>query len=124
MLVLVMAASAFVGPASHLAGRTGHASLRRPSSPQMVEGSPSQNEVGGGSIPAVGGAASILAGVITWVVGGRSLPQLGGAVLTVGTIAAAAAGLRKDHAKCHHASRMGCELEGRPDAATRTPGRP
>ena len=60
MLVLVMAALAFLGPASHLAGRmrTGHASLRRPSSPQMVEGSSSQNEFGGNSIPAFGGAAA------------------------------------------------------------------
>ena len=98
MLVLVMAASAFLGPASHLAGRTGHASLRRPSSPQMVEGSPSQSEVGwaGSSIPTVGGAASILAGMITWAAGGRTLPQLGAAVVTVGTFAATAAGLRKE----------------------------
>ena len=95
MLVLVMAASAFLGPASHLAGRTGHASLRRPSSPQMVEGSPSQNEVGWVSIPAVGGAAAILAGVITRAAGVRTISHLGATVLTVGTVAATAAGLRK-----------------------------
>ena len=101
MLVLVMAASAFLGPASHLAGRTGHASLRRPSSPQMVEGSPSQSEAGWrssipSSIPAVGGAACILAGMITWAAGGRTFSQLGASVVTVGTFAATAAGLRKD----------------------------
>ena len=101
MLVLVMAASAFLGPASHLAGRTGHASLRRPSSPQMVEGSPSQSEVRWrssipSSIPSVGGAACILAGMITWAAGGRTFTQLGTAVVTVGTIAATAAGLRKE----------------------------
>jgi len=61
MLVLVMAALAFFGPASHLAGRTrtGHASLRRIRVRRWSnEGSSSQNEFGGNSIPAFGGAAA------------------------------------------------------------------
>ena len=95
MLVLVVAASAFLGPASHLAGRTGHASLRRPSSPQMVEGSPSQNEVGWFSTKRSAILAGSLAGVITRAAGVRTLPQLGATIFTVGTIAATAAGLRK-----------------------------
>merc|ERR1740124_1627625 len=67
----------------------------------MVEGSPSQSEAGWrssipSSIPSVGGGASILAGMITWAAGGRTYTQLGAAVVTVGTFAATAAGLRKD----------------------------
>ena len=67
----------------------------------MVEGSPSQSEVGWrssipSSIPAVGGAACILAGMITWAAGGRTFTHFGTAAVTVGTIAATAAGLRKE----------------------------